>query len=616
MHQPTRRAKSTAACTSCRRHKTRCEILDHSSNPVRCHRCKVLSMACSHEHTQVPTPTQDSVSPEHRGRPRRSSPTIRATIRAPASGSESRRGFQSGTATPVRLWSFVPEAQDLDWSAPMLGIQHLTSIPTDNAAAQEFVNNDLSLSTILPDGRIDYLLDLFNIHYTPWLNFRPLRNSKNPFVDIACSAVAARHLEGEGGKAVRLRLQALAHDSIARMIFSPGAPDSIEAVQCLLIMSLWRPFGLTLEIHGWTSRSLLSAAVRIAMNLRLNHASAVVKDSRKYEFPDATSISEAYEQALLWIALTNAESMLCLGTRSEPLSRRSDDDCLLIQFPVVLDARTDLRNLRLGLTARQFDLYEECSMICLGSELDKVEWARDIKSVLQQMRRGSRHLMPMAAVLEREQFYFQALHISDGIARLLVLYHAFWEARSTLPQIPRGEPWHGHFISGGAGEALFFMWARDMLQTSEALLVAFLSAPPNQFCTAPDNYFHMVALAAGYLIGVKFLLVREGPRSLLGAADLILAKTVTNLRRAAYGPGHAAHRCALLVEFMLAKWNERERPETCLSQGIFPAVDLFQVQIDGSPPSPLVDVEFMFLNTLLADDKSFWDALAQDELKW
>ncbi|KAJ7029725.1 hypothetical protein C8F04DRAFT_1006540 [Mycena alexandri] len=606
MHRPTRRAKSIAACASCRKHKTRCEILHPNSSPVQCHRCKVLSIACSYESDQAPVSTQQSVSPEHPVRPQRSSPTIRTSL----------------DTTTLRLWSFVPEAQDLDWSAPMLGIQRLTTIPVDNTAPNEFVNNDLSLSTILPEGRIDYLLDLFNIQYTPWLNFRPIRNSKNPLVDIACSAVAARHLEGEVGKAVRLRLQTLAYDSIARMIFSPGAPESVEAVQCLLVMSLWRPFGATPEIYGWTARSLISAAVRIAMNLRLNYASTVVKDLRN--FPDRASISEAYEQALLWIALTNAESMLCLGTRSEPLSRRSDDDRLLIQFPIVLDARTDLRNLRLGLTARQFDLYEECSAICLGSELDKVEWVQDIKSVLQQMRRGSRHLMPMAVVLEQEQFYFQALHISDGIARLLVLYHAFWEARSTLPQIPRGQPWHGHFISGGAGEALFFMWARDMLQTSEGLLVAFLSAPTHQLCTAPDNYFNMVALAAGYLIGVKFLVLREGPGSLLGAADLILTKTVTNLRLAACGPGHAAHRCALLVEFILAKWNKRERPELCISQGTAPPIDFSQAQMNipeisgslHSCPTPLVDVEFMFLNSMLADDKSFWEALVQDELTW
>jgi hypothetical protein len=43
-----KRAKTSQACASCRKHKTRCEV---SSDPKssRCHRCNVLNMACSFE---------------------------------------------------------------------------------------------------------------------------------------------------------------------------------------------------------------------------------------------------------------------------------------------------------------------------------------------------------------------------------------------------------------------------------------------------------------------------------------------------------------------------------------------------------------------------------------
>ncbi|KAJ7184736.1 hypothetical protein C8R46DRAFT_1343754 [Mycena filopes] len=574
------------------------------------------------------------------------------TIRAPRTRAPEVHRAESPMG---RLWSFVPEANDRDWSAPMLGIQHLTTMPvvSNTATPNDIANNaDLSLSTIIPEARIDYLIHLFNTHYTPWLNFQPTRHSPNPLVDIACSAVAARHLEGTSGREVRLRLQALAYESIARMIFSPSAVDSVEGVQCLLIIALWPPFGASAtpapaETHGWTPRWLIAASVRMARTLRLDHASAVVLDLRKHEFPDRVGISQAYEQALLWIALTNAESMLCLGTRSEPSSRRSDADRFLVQFPVDLDTHTDLRNLRLGLMTRQFDLCQEGSAMRLESERDgdKHEWVHDIASVLQQMRRGARLLLPLPVVLEHDQSYFHALDIPLGSARLLLLYHGFWEARRSLPHIPQGQPWHTRFfLPGGEFEQRstgrpFFYWARDILQTCEALLVAFLAAPPppptsndtqlQPLSTAPDSYFHMIALAAGYLIGGKFLV-----GGLLGATDLILAKTAANLRRAAWGPGHAAHRCALLVEFMIGKWRAHSEPkasptstpgsQTESDDGIRrlnASVNSFSLG-EGGPSGagaadcPMVDVEFMFLNSMLADEAAFSDTLTRDELAW
>jgi Fungal Zn(2)-Cys(6) binuclear cluster domain len=46
----TKRSKSAQACSSCRKLKTRCELLDASSaGPYRCHRCKVLNISCSFE---------------------------------------------------------------------------------------------------------------------------------------------------------------------------------------------------------------------------------------------------------------------------------------------------------------------------------------------------------------------------------------------------------------------------------------------------------------------------------------------------------------------------------------------------------------------------------------
>ena len=52
--RPAKRSKASRACTSCRKHKTRCELFEPSSHHSRCHRCDVLSIACSFE-TNAPS---------------------------------------------------------------------------------------------------------------------------------------------------------------------------------------------------------------------------------------------------------------------------------------------------------------------------------------------------------------------------------------------------------------------------------------------------------------------------------------------------------------------------------------------------------------------------------
>ncbi|KAJ6460772.1 hypothetical protein C8R47DRAFT_120048 [Mycena vitilis] len=324
---------------------------------------------------------------------------------------------------------------------------------------------------------------------TPWLNFQPIRNSKNPLVDIACSAVAARHLDGEAGREIRVRLQTLARDSIAQMIFSPSAPDSTEAVQCLLILSLWGPFGTSTDTQGWDPRSLISTAVRMALNLRLNHASTMpqpclnhastmANDTRKREVNPITSNiadSETSERARLWIALTNADSLLCLGTRCAPSSRRSTEDIRFVEFPRVYTARPDVQNLRLGLAARQFDLYEEGTAMCLGSKQE--EWAQDIKNVLEQMKREKRLLAPLPVILDTEQFHFHAPIFRKKRA-------AF--SRYTTLSGRRAAPSH-RFLSAGRGTPN--LWPAPASATSSIGRARHASSPRLlPLCTSGDPY--------------------------------------------------------------------------------------------------------------------------------
>src|SRR5712691_568623 len=58
---PAKRAKANQACASCRKNKTRCELLEFTSYYSRCHRCDVLSITCSFETNAPPIqPTDDT----------------------------------------------------------------------------------------------------------------------------------------------------------------------------------------------------------------------------------------------------------------------------------------------------------------------------------------------------------------------------------------------------------------------------------------------------------------------------------------------------------------------------------------------------------------------------
>lgn len=145
----------------------------------------------------------------------------------------------------------------------------------------------------------------FDERYTPWLNFKPTPNASSALLDIVCCAIASRHLESvSGGAQVKMQLQKLTEDSIAKMIFNPRPSESVEAIQALLILSLWAPLGGPPESDGRDGRLLIASAVSMAMNLRLNQASQKATALRKLtggrlSLEDAESLEEMLENARL-----------------------------------------------------------------------------------------------------------------------------------------------------------------------------------------------------------------------------------------------------------------------------------------------------------------------------
>ncbi|KAF8186901.1 hypothetical protein K438DRAFT_1835240 [Mycena galopus ATCC 62051] len=573
----TRKSKSIQACMSCRKNKTRCELLDTSTSPVQCHRCRVIGLHCSYEETLAADVPKSMLS-----QPTLSPPTAKSNMSLPTSGLPprvARDTFRDGvpsTQTCIWEWIDTDHRGSLDWSAPMLAIQNLvrpTLVDPEPPALPS--QRETHLESIVSAEEIQYMLEIFDHKYGPWLNFKLIRQKNSGVLDTICCSIASRYLDvncSVTNPNLSARLYSLTDDLVAKIVFDPRAKESIEAIQALLIVALWEPLGPA-ERDG---RVLLASAISMAMNLRLNQASAMaeaLKAARRNEgcyMPEEDAgLNQMLEHARLWIAITNAESMLCIGTGRTPLSRRSAEDKKLVEFPKSFVGLTDYRDLRLGLVSMQATIAESGVALRIkpppGDDWNAVDsWYDDITRILEKLKRGRRFLMPLPVMLDHEQFYFHILHLYDGICRLLVLYHAFWQARIAVGHYPAGEVWHKRFLPHGV--PVVAEWGRDMVQTAEGILVYTCQADVGLLSTAPDVFFHMVTLTAGYLVGVKFLMHRTGSQ-LCGASDLLLARTATHLIRASHGTGHCAHQCALLIHRMIAKWESRDEKQQPAAPG-------------------------------------------------
>ncbi|KAJ7790567.1 hypothetical protein B0H14DRAFT_2939409 [Mycena olivaceomarginata] len=326
-----------------------------------------------------------------------------------------------------------------------------------------------------------------------------------------------------------------------------------SAIQTLLILSLWEPIGGPENDERDGAGVLLASALRARAEALRKTAQM---NGRLHGREDSVALNEMSEHARL------GPHCCCLGTGQVPLSR-----------PTIAEEGVGLR-------------------INAPSEIDS--WYDKLTSILESLKRGRRLLLPLAVTLDHEQFYFHILHIYDGICRLLVLYNAFWEARVAVGHVPFGEVWHHRFLPHGV--QVVPEWGRDMIQTSEAILVYACQADVELLGRAPNVYFYMITLAAGYIVGVKFLMHRRPEGGvLLGGSDLLLARTATHFIRASSGPGHSAHKCALLINGMIAKWESRGTME---QRPVVPT--------NLTPPSA-------FLNTTTAMDAEFWKELQNPE---
>lgn len=158
---PPKRTKTNKACTSCKKNKTRCEVLDAAVQiPRRCHRCKVLDLPCSFEETPTFIPPQPGPSSSDlRSAPENSSGEVEPSAKA-ISLFASDPGIQRMElpVPPNASWGTVPVHGVPDWMAtPMFAIQKVT-IETDSSR-DAFMNQvNVALRGILTPDRLQTLL--------------------------------------------------------------------------------------------------------------------------------------------------------------------------------------------------------------------------------------------------------------------------------------------------------------------------------------------------------------------------------------------------------------------------------------------------------------------------
>ena len=296
---PAKRAKANQACASCRKNKTRCELLEPTGYS-RCHRCDVLSITCSFETNAPPIPQADD-TPHTLDRRR-----LLNTLFTPQSLTDKSRSDISGSNLSFTSpWEFLKIPGIPDWTAtPMLAMLTLSKMACNVQPPMQQIPN-LAFTDVLTADQRHYLLCLwvsnvfspfpralinvssFESHYAPWLSLPPnILAEEDPVLDLIRCTVASRHLEASIRVSVFPTLRRLTEEAIMKHIFNPTPSPAI--IQAFALLALWSPFdtsspSLSSETHD--SRLIAAAAINMCSSLRFDQAATheqVLEERRKF----------------------------------------------------------------------------------------------------------------------------------------------------------------------------------------------------------------------------------------------------------------------------------------------------------------------------------------------
>ncbi|KAF8450221.1 hypothetical protein L210DRAFT_3387413 [Boletus edulis BED1] len=594
---PAKRAKAAQACLSCRKHKTRCEMLDGDNSGTQCHRCKVLGLSCSFEDGSVQSSGPSSARNQQSECAVQPHIDRRSSIELPkkpqdASVDDARRHHKAWGNTfsdalppfralprdveevellhPERLlpeqhspWGFLKLPGGFESTmVPILAIQALTRSGT-NTPDPSWTKVDQTLLHILGREQVKYLVDIFEERYSPWLNLQPGNRGDGPLLRLAQCCVASRHLEPSIRSIVAPQLYRLADEVVFKQSFNPL--PSTDVIHATLILSLWEPVDDTTPKEPRDGRLIAATAVSMAMNLRLSEAmvyAQTLRNQKKPNEPPSAELVEALDKARLWFALNTVESMLCAGTGREPIS-----DCRSMVYEALETTSFatigSTRDLRLCLFCQLLATTRTGLSIRLRTSDELGVFYKEVLDFLGHMDVIERLISPLPVLAEHEIFYFHMLQVYYQSCRLLVLVHALMQAKIALGKTSTQGTW---FLSAEHnGVNLAQSWGHQALVLSEAILIATISRSELALMsTAPDSLFSMITLATIFVLLSKWNVLENIGQQMPGSSDSILAKIIERLSLIACSPDHFAAKCARLIEagvLSFRRRSERSEPE-------------------------------------------------------
>ncbi|KAJ8698736.1 hypothetical protein PTI98_005410 [Pleurotus ostreatus] len=566
---PAKRQKASRACATCRKTKSRCELLDVAPGPngrLQCHRCKVLDIECSFHNSDIiivarhndaasspaqagpSTPsrqvsaqsTRSSPSTEQFGVQKDSTSNGNHEVELPPEGHES---YVLGP------WRLIGIADDARWTKePILATEGiLPPLPAHeiNGSTNHHSQND-TLTSILPHNRIRYLIDIFETRYRPWMNL-PSADVNDAALDLVRCTIASRHLDSTTRRKVAPRLQALVESTLLQ----PGYPHtkSPEFIEALLILALWMPICGSGYAIKRDSRLLASSAMQIAISLGLNQY-----DNIQVLLPhkaQGNADLEVVRKTRLWCAASNIEHMLLFGTGRDPQSRRTLEERRTDYTASYVTL--DPRDVRLGLSRRLFDLTDIGSSLHWGPSITEQENAsKEVNDLLASYNWLYRLIIPLPVIFQLDAFYFSMLEVSYHAYKMKIIYRNLFELKSLFNL--SNKEWLRFELNG---LPVGIAWGRELLSLSEATLVSLLSRPDiASLSTAPDSYFLLVAYAGLSLLTTKIAVHHMGFSSVADHGDVLLDNTTDRLQQAALSPDHMPARCAAALRHSIATWDK------------------------------------------------------------
>ncbi|KAI0053600.1 hypothetical protein FA95DRAFT_1579274 [Auriscalpium vulgare] len=558
---PSKRAKSSQACSSCRKHKTRCELLDSGSFVSRCHRCEVLSLSCSFETSAPPRNVPLDNSPMARFRREF---TAQALLPPTVDTSPD---FDSNSNSTYSPWDFVKIAGLHDWTAtPVLAMQMLSRAACPDVPASLYPRSPFTMADILTAEQKLYLLNFFELHYSPWLSLPPQALGDDPILDLVRCTIACRHLDPLLRSRVSPALRKLTEEAIMKHVFNPA--PSIAVIEAFSMLALWSPFdNAATSTDSHDSRLIVATAVTMCTTLGYNAAAddemafeARQRQGEELSTEEMAMYATAEQRHSIWLSVHNVEAMACIGTGRDVSSRVLDFDIKRIGL-MSYSTLHGARKTRMAICARLFDLTERGLHLYMSDDAAEYDnYYEDIGEVLYRFDGLLRLIFPLPVAADHEPFYFAMVLVYYHFCRLTFLVHTLRHLRKHVP--PTLSTLDGGFFFAKlrrSGCSFALSCARDALLCAESLLTSVLSVhDKDMLATAPDNVFSMISFAAAFIMASKFMLLQsQGLRSLPGSSDQLLRRIVVRLNQIGLSGDHHAGRAATVISGFMGNWEKR-----------------------------------------------------------